>query len=406
MVSPVAAAAAVEDAVGALVGSVSAGAVRDLTHQQLGDLVSSVRRDLARLESVQLEAVGEVDARGSHRHGGALTAAAWLRMLTRATPAEAAGAVRTARVLRTGVLPHTRAALADGAITGRHAQVIADAVLDAPAGAVALIEPEAVAAAAEADVRAVANLMRAFGHALDPDAADAAAVRRYDRAGVTFSPTLDGSMAISGLADEVTGALIATAVDTAAPQVSGDTRTAARRRLDGLAEIARRYLADPDAPRRGGGGHPHLIVTVDQTTLRTTGSAAAGNGEPVATPAVVKVRSASTAHPARPCPGSAGSPVPPPAGSAATRWPPSSPSARTARSPRPAPADGSSPPPNAGPSSPATATAAAGPGATGRSPGPTPTTSPRSRPAARPPWPTAPCPAKPTTSTCTKAAGS
>ena len=84
-------------------------------------------------------------------------------------------------------------------------------------------------------------------------------------------------MAISGLADEVTGSLIATAVDTAAPQVTGDTRTAARRRLDGLAEIARRYLADPQAPRRGGGGHPHLIVTVDQTTLRTTGSAAAGN---------------------------------------------------------------------------------------------------------------------------------
>jgi hypothetical protein len=278
LLSPVDAAAAVDEAVGALVGSVSGGAVRDLDHQQLGDLVQSLRRDLARLESVQLEAVGEVDARGSHVHDGALTAAAWLRMLALVTPAEAAGAVRTARVLRTGVLPRTRAALADGAISGRHAQVIAGAVVDAPAGAVALIEPEAVAAATEADVQAVANLMRAFGHALDPDAADAAAVRRYERAGVTFCPTLNGSMAISGLADEVTGSLIATAVDTAAPQVRGDTRTAARRRLDGLAEIARRYLADPHAPRRGGGGHPHLIVTVDQTTLRTTGGASAGNG--------------------------------------------------------------------------------------------------------------------------------
>ena len=267
LANPVAAAAAVMDAVGALVGSVSAGAVRDLTHDQLRELVVSVRRDLARLEAVQLEAVGEVDARGSHNNDGALTAAAWLRMLTRATPGEATGTVQTARVLRTGVLPNTRAALADGAISGRHAQVIAKGVADAPAGAVALIEPEAVAAAAEADVRAVANLMRAFGHALDPDAADAAALRRYERAGVTFSPTLDGSMAMSGLADEVTGALIATAVDTAAPLVPGDTRTAARRRLDGLGEIARRFLTDPDAPRRGGGGHPHLIVTVDQTTL-------------------------------------------------------------------------------------------------------------------------------------------
>ena len=78
-------------------------------------------------------------------------------------------------------------------------------MVDAPAGAVALIEPEAVAAAAEADVRAVANLMRAFRHALDPDEADQAALRRYERAGITLSPTLDGSMAVSGLADEVTG---------------------------------------------------------------------------------------------------------------------------------------------------------------------------------------------------------
>jgi len=279
LVTPEAAAAAVGDAVGALVGSVSAGAVRDLTHDQLSDLVAAVRRDLARLEAVQLEAVGEVDARGSHSVDGALTAAAWLRMLTRVTPAEATGLVRTARVLRTGVLPNTGAALAEGAISGRHAQVIARGVADAPAGAVALIEPEAVAAAAEADVRAVANLMRAFRHALDPDEADKAALCRYERAGITLSPTLDGSMAFSGLADEVTGSLIATAIDTAAPLVPGDERTAARRRLDGLADIARRYLADADAPRRGGGGHPHLIVTVDQTTLRAAGNRESTDGQ-------------------------------------------------------------------------------------------------------------------------------
>jgi hypothetical protein len=41
-------------------------------------------------------------------------------------------------------------------------------------------------------------------------------------------------MALHGLADEVTGALLATAIDTAAPPTPGDTRTPARRRLDGL----------------------------------------------------------------------------------------------------------------------------------------------------------------------------
>ena len=84
-------------------------------------------------------------------------------------PAEAARTVRTARTLRSGVLPNTTAALAAGAISGRHAAVIADAVKDAPAGAVALIEPEAVATAVEGDVAATANVMRRFQHALDPD---------------------------------------------------------------------------------------------------------------------------------------------------------------------------------------------------------------------------------------------
>jgi hypothetical protein len=145
--------------------------------------------------------------------------------------------------------------------------VIAAGVAAAPAGAVALIEPEALEVARAADVRAVAALMRRFGHALDPDAADAAALARWERRGLTLPATLDGSVALRGTADEVSGATIATAVDLASPLLAGDTRTAAQRRLDGLTEICRRYLADPAAPRRGGGGRPHLIVTVDAAGL-------------------------------------------------------------------------------------------------------------------------------------------
>jgi Domain of unknown function (DUF222) len=123
--------------------------------------------------------------------------------------------------------------------------------------------------ATHADLRATAGVLRAFRHALDPDAADAAALARYERAGITLTPTLDGPLAIHGTADEVTGALLATAIDTAGPLVTGDKRTAARRRLDALADICRAYLADPDAPRRGGGGHPHLLITIDHHTHTT-----------------------------------------------------------------------------------------------------------------------------------------
>ena len=290
----------VHQAVDGLVESVAGGGVRDLSHDELTELTAAVCREQARLDAVLMEAVGEVDARGSYTLDGALTAGAWLRMTARLTPGAASATVRTARVLRSGVVPQVRAALASGEVSGEHAKVIARAVTDAPAGAVALIEPEVLHAARTADVRATAAVIRAVAHALDPDSADQAALRRYERAGITLTPTLDGSMAFTGTSDEVTGALIATAVDVAGPAVPSDTRTAARRRLDALADLARRYLADPDAPRRGGGGHPHLIVTCDDTTLDDTarsdgdsaGARNAGRSSP-ATATAASLRSAT-----------------------------------------------------------------------------------------------------------------
>ena len=135
----------VHQAVDALVETVAAGGVRDLSHDELTELTATVRREQARLDAVLMEAVGEVDARGSYTLDGALTAGAWLRMTTRLTPGEASATVRTARVLRSGALPQVRAALGSGEVSGEHAKVIARAVVDAPAGAVALIEPEVLA---------------------------------------------------------------------------------------------------------------------------------------------------------------------------------------------------------------------------------------------------------------------
>ena len=259
-----------------LAAALAGGSVRDLTHDQLGELVAAGRAVQARVDAVLLAAVGEVDARGGFVHDGALTTAAWLRSKATLTPAEAAGTVRTARALRHGLLPGTAAALAAGEVSARHAQVIADGIHTttsgghrgpAPARAVALIEPEVLQVARTADPRAVGAVMAAFGHALDPEAADAAAIRRWQRRGLSLAPTLDGACAISGLADQTSAALLAAAIDAAAPLVAGDTRTPAQVRLDALVGICRQYLESPDAPTRGGGGHPHVIVTTDDTTL-------------------------------------------------------------------------------------------------------------------------------------------
>src|SRR5829696_9326777 len=259
-----------------LAAALAEGAVRDLSHEELGELAATGRAVQARIDAVILAAVGEVDARGSFATDGALTAAAWLRSTVTVTPAEAAGAVRTARALRGGLLPGTVAALAAGEITARHAQVIADGIHTtssgghrgpAPAQAVALIEPEVLAVARAADTRAVGSVMAAFQHALDPQAADAAALRRWERRGLTLAPAPDSTSVINGLADETSAAVLHAAIDAASPLVAGDTRTPAQIRLDALVGICRQHLENPDAPARGGGGHPHVIVTTDDQTL-------------------------------------------------------------------------------------------------------------------------------------------
>ena len=48
--------------------------MRDLSHDELGELVAAGRRVQARIDAALLAAVGEVDARGSFVHDGALSA--------------------------------------------------------------------------------------------------------------------------------------------------------------------------------------------------------------------------------------------------------------------------------------------------------------------------------------------
>ena len=256
---------AVTAAVTALVDAVRDGALRGQGHDELSGLLGRVRSVQARLDYVALSAVREVDVRGSYSADGALSAGAWARMHTRMTPAEAAGVVRTARTLGAGELPGTEQALADGVIDLGHVRAITAAVADAPAGAAALIEGEALAVAGEADPRAVAALMTRFRHALDPDAADAAALARYARRGITLCPLPDGAVHIKGLADEVTGAVLLTAIDAANPPVTGDTRSAAQQRMDALASLSRflckgRFIGRAGCGRgRPGSAGPGLV---------------------------------------------------------------------------------------------------------------------------------------------------
>src|SRR5215210_9258358 len=201
----VAAIDAAGEALDALVEAVTGGALRDLGHDELTAQLRAARALAARLEWFGLQVVREVDTRGSHVLDAALSPQAWLRHRARMSPGEAKAAVRTARALADGSLAATSAALAAGEIDPAHARLIAQHAADAPDGAVARIEPEALAVARVAEPGAVAGVMRQFAHALDPDGAAEAAVRRYEKRGLTLVTTLDGMVAGTLLLDPVSG---------------------------------------------------------------------------------------------------------------------------------------------------------------------------------------------------------
>jgi hypothetical protein len=226
----------------------------------LADALAGVRRVQAQLEWVALSIVREVDLSHCHVTDGSLTPQAWLRQRARMSPGEAKTAVRTARVLGSGCLDATSAALAAGDIDPAHARLIAKDAVDAPAGAVGLIEPLALQAARECPPGRVAEVMRDFRAALDPDASDEAAVRAYERRGLSAATTLDGLVAGSFLLEPVTGCTVLTALDAAAPLVRGERRSPAQQRADALGVIARHFLETADVPRTAG-TRPHVIVT-------------------------------------------------------------------------------------------------------------------------------------------------
>jgi Domain of unknown function (DUF222) len=240
------------------------GAVAGRRIAELTADLETVRRAQAQLEWVALQLVREVDLSGSHVDDGALTTQGWLRQTVRMSPSEASTAVRTARGLGSGSLDATSAALAAGEIDPAHARLIAKGSVDAPVGAVGLIEPLALAAARESAPGQVAEVMRGFAHALDPDAADEAAVRRYDQRGLSAATTLGGMVAGRFLLDPAAGSALLTAIDAGAPLEPGDRRTAPQRRADGLGEVVRHFLSTGDAPRTAG-AHPHVIVTTGHT---------------------------------------------------------------------------------------------------------------------------------------------
>ncbi len=266
------AAAELGHAAGALIDAVDAEGLADYPHDELAELMAGLRSVIDRVESTYLQCVRRVDASGSYSADGALSAAAWLRWRLRLTGAAARDAVQTARELDTR-LPALAEALAAGSVSVASVHAVARGVKDASDADVAALEPIALRAAEVLPPADVSKVIARFRYCLDQDQGAEAALRRHERQGLSYSATYDGMVAVSGLLDEVTGATFIAAVDAHSAPTAGDTRSAAQRRAAALGEICRRALDSGSVPRVGG-VHPHVVLTVDEATLRRISGAA------------------------------------------------------------------------------------------------------------------------------------
>jgi hypothetical protein len=237
---------------------------------RLAEQVLALHRLVDQLDGACLRLLATVDARGAAGAEAGVTAgstAGWLRAALRMSPGTASRRVRTARALHRGPLAATASALAAGDVSVQHATVLAEATHDLPPTQVIEAEGVLVDAARRLDPGRLRRLTTHLREVINPDATEARTQARLDKRGLWLSATYDGMVAVDGLLDPEAGeAVRAALLPLARPAGPEDARSAAQRRADGLAELARQALQGGRLPRAGG-LRPQLTVTVELASL-------------------------------------------------------------------------------------------------------------------------------------------
>ena len=193
--------------------------------------------------------------------------ARWLRARLRMSSHAAATAVRTARALFRGPLTQTATALTAGELSASHAAMLASSTQQLPDHTAMEAEPTLLDAARHLDPSQLRRVVANLQYSVDPDRADRAAQRRYERRGLWLTPTLDDMVAVGGQLDPEAGqTLLAALAPLARPADAHDERSGSQRNADALTELARRSLEGGQLPRTGG-VRPQLSVIVDIHSL-------------------------------------------------------------------------------------------------------------------------------------------
>jgi hypothetical protein len=260
--------------------------------RELGEMLVGVQREEAKLTANKARLMHAFDIRRAHAADGSKTPAAWLARATNCAPSEARALARLGR--RLPHMPATRAALATGLISARHAHVLAG-LYGSPRKAVADAFGEAeemlVGYARELSFDDFLAAVRYWESVVDADGAEDQADADFASRHLHLSETWRGNWGLDGQLDPIGGEQVFAELCRieqqlfredwdAAKAIHGDdtclehlARTPAQRRADALVEMARRSAAKPaDAvePR------PLLVVHLGDDSLHRMCELASG----------------------------------------------------------------------------------------------------------------------------------
>jgi len=260
----------------------------DLALWPAADLVVRIhrlRRLADQLEGVFAEATAAFEATESYKDVGARTAASWLRHHLRMGAGEARRRVVVGQRLRD--LPRVHAAFLAGEIGLSHVEVLAAAVDDLGAGAVAAAEESLVELARLNDPWDLREAIRTLKQTVDPDRVDQRQRKAMERRHLSVIPVGD-EYVVRGVLDAETGAMFAQVLDTLLKRERGDQRTAGQRRVDALGDLCRSVL-DSGLPQDNG-IRPHLTVVLSWEALAGRAGAAPAQLEGFGTVSTAFVR--------------------------------------------------------------------------------------------------------------------
>lgn len=250
-----------------LVGVIDQLAAQDVTTLPLVDDLTVLETQIARLQAEAARPIAAMSATAEHHGYGYKTIGALLQARLRMHPGVAHAAVRVAKDVRD--LPLVADAWQSGAITTKHAELIANARHDEQ---FAQAEATFVAITRTRPPKDLADALVAWRDALDAaldrDGSERRDVGELERNSCMFSQTLAGRYVGQVDLDAAGGEILATALQTAYDQLhrERDPRSPARQRADAIVEIARTFLAC----QPGRANLPHVLVLHDIHTILDT----------------------------------------------------------------------------------------------------------------------------------------